>query len=220
MLRVAIVAPSPLVRADLRRIVADVQDFAPAGEVGTLSALRAALVRTPALRVDIAIVDGGPAASGNVDRWDPLLECLDAGLPLVLLSDADAAYLLPFVAAGGTWLATAATAAQIEAAVRASAAGLVALQPERLDQVRDALRRMARGDERRAIELLEPLTPRELQVLERLAAGRGNRLIASDLGISEHTAKFHVSRVLGKLAAATRAEAVAIGLRSGLIGAK
>jgi two-component system, NarL family, response regulator YdfI len=50
-----------------------------------------------------------------------------------------------------------------------------------------------------------------------MAEGEANKTIAWKLGISEHTAKFHVASILGKLNAASRAEAVAIGIRRGLI---
>lgn len=65
--------------------------------------------------------------------------------------------------------------------------------------------------------LIEPLTPRELQVLRMLADGLGNKEIASKLGISDHTAKFHVTQILGKLGAGSRTEAVAIGIRRGIV---
>lgn len=64
----------------------------------------------------------------------------------------------------------------------------------------------------------EPLTPRELEVFELLGKGLSNRDIAGVLGISAHTAKFHVGQILAKVGAATRAEAVSEGLRCGLIG--
>jgi DNA-binding NarL/FixJ family response regulator len=66
-------------------------------------------------------------------------------------------------------------------------------------------------------QILEPLTSRELQVLRMLAEGLANKEIASRLGISEHTAKFHVAQILGKLAVGTRAEAVAAGIRRGFV---
>jgi len=66
-------------------------------------------------------------------------------------------------------------------------------------------------------DAVEPLTPREREVLELVAEGMSNRAIAERLAISEHTVKFHVGALLGKLSAATRAELVAIALRSGLI---
>ncbi len=64
----------------------------------------------------------------------------------------------------------------------------------------------------------EPLTERELQVLELMAKGLTNRDIGGLLGISAHTAKFHVAQVLARLGAASRAEAVGVALRLGLIG--
>ncbi|HEV1997750.1 MAG TPA: helix-turn-helix transcriptional regulator [Candidatus Dormibacteraeota bacterium] len=63
----------------------------------------------------------------------------------------------------------------------------------------------------------EALTARELEVLRLMAEGLTNQQVAARLGISEHTAKFHVSAVLGKLAAQSRAEAVTQGYRLGLI---
>ena len=65
--------------------------------------------------------------------------------------------------------------------------------------------------------VIDPLTPREREVLELVAEGMSNRALAERLGISEHTVKFHVGALLGKLAAATRAELVAIAVRRGLI---
>lgn len=64
----------------------------------------------------------------------------------------------------------------------------------------------------------EPLTPRELEVFELLGKGLSNRDIGEVLGISAHTAKYHVAHILAKVGAATRAEAVREGLRGGLIG--
>jgi len=64
---------------------------------------------------------------------------------------------------------------------------------------------------------VESLTPRELDVLVLLADGVGNREIASRLEISEHTVKFHLSAIFGKLGASTRTDAVRRALRCGLI---
>ena len=63
----------------------------------------------------------------------------------------------------------------------------------------------------------EALTVREMEVLRLMAEGLTNQQVAARLGISEHTAKFHVSAVLGKLSAQSRAEAVTQGYRLGLI---
>jgi DNA-binding CsgD family transcriptional regulator len=62
-----------------------------------------------------------------------------------------------------------------------------------------------------------PLTARELQVLDLLSAGRTNRQVGEELFMAEKTASVHVSRIFAKLGASSRAEAVSIGLRSGLL---
>lgn len=61
------------------------------------------------------------------------------------------------------------------------------------------------------------LTPREREVLQMIGGGLANKEIAFQLGISEHTVKFHVSALLGKLGAGTRAEAIRIGIAQGAI---
>ena len=64
---------------------------------------------------------------------------------------------------------------------------------------------------------LEPLTPRERDVLNLLAEGLPNKAIAKRLGVSEHTVKFHLNAVLGKLGAKSRTEAVTRAVRAGLL---
>jgi DNA-binding NarL/FixJ family response regulator len=63
----------------------------------------------------------------------------------------------------------------------------------------------------------QPLTAREVEVLEKLAAGASNKMIARDLHISLATAKFHVGSLLAKLSARNRTDAVAIGLKLGIL---
>jgi DNA-binding NarL/FixJ family response regulator len=64
---------------------------------------------------------------------------------------------------------------------------------------------------------VQPLTPREVEVLGMLAEGSGNKMIAARLGISEHTVKTHVGSIFGKLGVSSRAEAVASAARLGLL---
>ena len=65
--------------------------------------------------------------------------------------------------------------------------------------------------------LVESLTPREFEVLRLVAEGLHNREIAVRLGVTEHTVKFHLGAIFGKLGATTRTEAVQKGLRLGII---
>jgi DNA-binding NarL/FixJ family response regulator len=106
--------------------------------------------------------------------------------------------------------------------VRADVPTEAALSPEDLDGVaalvidaHDAPAIPDRTDGGR--DLLEPLTSREHDVLEQMAAGLSNRQIAGVLGISEHTVKFHVSAILGKLGVSSRSAAIRHGLRQGLV---
>ena len=64
---------------------------------------------------------------------------------------------------------------------------------------------------------LEPLTPRERDVLALLAEGLSNKAIAKALGISDQTVKFHLNTLLGKLGATSRTEAVTKAVRAGLL---
>lgn len=66
-------------------------------------------------------------------------------------------------------------------------------------------------------DIIEPLTAREIQVLELLAEGLPNKAIAERLQISDQTVKFHVSSIAGKLGAANRTDAVRRAVRRGLI---
>ncbi len=61
------------------------------------------------------------------------------------------------------------------------------------------------------------LSDREIEVLTHVAAGLPNKGIARELGISEHTVKFHVGTILGKLGAASRTEAVTVAVRGGIL---
>ena len=72
-------------------------------------------------------------------------------------------------------------------------------------------------DDRHTDPLIDELTPRELAVLRLVAEGLPNKTIAVKLGISEHTVKFHINAIFGKLGVASRTEAVVRATRLGLI---
>jgi len=91
--------------------------------------------------------------------------------------------------------------------------------PEDIDAVLSspATVRPAAPDGSQAERLIEQLTPRERAVLALVADGLPNREIAHELEISEHTVKFHLAAVFGKLGASSRTEAVRRALELGLI---
>src|SRR6267142_1250320 len=101
-----------------------------------------------------------------------------------------------------------ATADELAAAIRAVQAGLLALHPEALMPSRVGAAAVAEG---------APLTAREREIVELMAEGASNRIIALRLAISRHTVKFHVASILVKLGAKSRTGAVAVALRRGLL---
>lgn len=107
------------------------------------------------------------------------------------------------------------TADEMILTVEAIAAGLVVLHPDISDVL---LQELPEANEPIHPEDLDaPLTPREVEVLQLLATGLGNKAIARQLSISEHTVKFHISSIFSKLNASSRTEAVTLGMRQGLI---
>ncbi|SPF31729.1 Transcriptional regulator, LuxR family [Candidatus Sulfopaludibacter sp. SbA4] len=104
-----------------------------------------------------------------------------------------------------------ASASEILAAVEAAASGMAVLDPRDLDALLRAAAPVHTAGEAAS------LTARELEVLRMMAEGAANKTIAWKLAISEHTVKFHVASILGKLHAASRTEAVTMGIRQGLI---
>jgi DNA-binding NarL/FixJ family response regulator len=98
-------------------------------------------------------------------------------------------------------------------AIQAADAGLVLLHPTSAHGLAAANFRETRSED----GLVEELTGRECQVLRLVSSGFGNKEIADQLAISEHTVKFHISSILGKLNVASRTEAVSLGIKRGII---
>ena len=167
--------------------------------------LRVAIVATdPVRRLGLAAIvsNAGHAVSERPDEADVMLAdgvTPETDRPVVALGDGEAGQpgLLPRDASPD----------QIDAAIRAVAAGLVV---RAADLPRPAFGPIAE-------EELSLLTPREVEVLAAIGNGLSNKAVARQLGISQHTVKFHVEALLRKLNAASRAEAVHKGLRQRLI---
>jgi DNA-binding NarL/FixJ family response regulator len=139
-----------------------------------------------------------------------------AGVPVVLLVHHPAGWISEARPAGvRAVLPRNSSAAEIIAAIEAVAAGLFVFHPADVDAVPAA--RPREPESAPGTALVEPLTPREIEVLRLLAEGLGNKEIAARLNISEHTAKFHVASIMGKLGATSRTEAVTLGIRHGLV---
>jgi two-component system, NarL family, response regulator YdfI len=128
----------------------------------------------------------------------------DQQLPTVLLADQPKRDWLSAETGILGALPQNATAVELSAAVHAVVAGLMVWHPSGAPEPASA-----------TVE--DILTPRELEVLGRLAEGSPNKIIAHEMGISEHTVKFHVAQILSKLQAGSRTEAVTAGLRLGIV---
>ena len=135
--------------------------------------------------------------------------------PTVVLTG-DAPYAESYGNAVRAHLPADATASEVLAAVAAVGQGLVVLTQAQAERLLPA-RPPRQGLPRDLPRLVEALTPREVEVLRLMGDGLVNKEIADRLGISEHTAKFHVASILGKLQASSRTDAVAQGMRRGLI---
>jgi DNA-binding NarL/FixJ family response regulator len=187
---IGLLAPTPLAAEGLHGALAEVA-AAEGWQLAVMDAFDPA---------DAYVLQAGDAAG---------LAVLPADRPAVVVGAAPRALLFEPATAARAWLGAGVSPAQLRVALAAVLEGL---------SVRDADSAAATG----AISIdpieHEPLTPRELEVYELLAKGLSNRDIGGVLGISAHTAKYHVAQILAKVGAATRAEAVHIGLRQGLIG--
>jgi NarL family two-component system response regulator YdfI len=152
----------------------------------------------------------------NTAAWNAL------GVPLVLLADNPARWMAEALPPGvRAVLPRNVTPAELVGAIEAVAAGLYVFHPSEADSLPMLRPREAGVASELAPQLAEPfaehLTPREVEVLQLLSEGLGNKEIGSRLNISEHTAKFHVASIMGKLGATTRTEAVTLGIRRGLV---
>ena len=207
--QVFVVAPAPLARAGLRSMLEDpemVDGVLVVGEAGSLVGAGPELSEA-----DVVVVAGD----------EPLEEAArvvaeEGGTQAILLlseDDRSLPALRSLAPRGWGVVSPDAPPGEIGAAVAAVARGLVVL-PRALSE------RLLQGP---AVfggaveELAESLTAREREVLELLGRGLSNKMIARALHISEHTVKFHVSSIYTKLGASSRAEAVSLGARHGLI---
>lgn len=148
----------------------------------------------PRGRLRVRLYDGDPPAS--LETQDPFVALVDGPEMALRASKRGAAGI---VMRDGS-------PPRMVAALRAAALGL---------EVRDRAFRIPEAEPE--LELRADLSPREREALNLLAQGFSNRRIARRLGISEHTAKFHVNRVMEKLDARSRTDAAVRGLRAGLV---
>lgn len=210
MIRISIVAASPLARAGLQNLLTarDVEVVASSGTIDALAEM---------------LADAAPDVVLIGSSGEPFETTLDSVLSSGLASDINVVLLSEGItpAASAEALRAGIRAAlpadispeQLVTALQAVASGLLVLHPSHVSEGLPA----GSAPPRTLDELAESLTRRELEVLQMLAGGLSNKEIAIKLSISEHTVKFHVASILGKLGAGSRTEAVSLGIRRGLV---
>jgi DNA-binding NarL/FixJ family response regulator len=195
--RVMIVARSSTVRAGLKALLEN--DFEIVVQTSGVDALEVS-------NVDVIVLEGELAGlSASIE------------LPaIVLISDhANAASeLLEFNPHGWAVVSPDAPETELKAAIHAAAQGFTVMTPNILEQLLD---RHLEPQYDLEDAPLEHLTPRELEVLEALAQGLGNKSIAKQLEISQSTVKFHIAQIYAKLNVSSRVSAVNLAIRHGLI---
>ncbi|MFL5318848.1 MAG: LuxR C-terminal-related transcriptional regulator [Myxococcaceae bacterium] len=201
-LRTVLVSGDPLARGGLAQLLTSQPGISLTAQTGAeddLSELRDG--------TDVLVWDTGVEPRHGIDR---MKEWTGLQIPTVaLLPDERSASDAHAAGARGLLLRTV-EGARLAAAVRAVSLGLVVLD-DAFSAALPGVRALAPAAGS------ETLTPREMQVLHKLAGGMSNKEIASALDISEHTAKFHVNAVMQKLGVQNRTEAVVRAVRSGLL---
>ena len=205
MIRVLLADDHPVVRAGLRALIAAEVDLTVIREADTAED---AVTGVLAGDVDVVLMDlqfAGVMQGAEATRRLRL----QPGAPRVLILtnyDTDADILGAIEAGASGYLLKDAPPTELIAAVRAAAAGQSALAPA----IASKLAGRSRVTETR-------LSPREVEVLGLVAAGRSNRQIGQDLFLSEATVKSHLVHIFGKLGVSSRTSAVASARASGVI---
>jgi two-component system, NarL family, response regulator YdfI len=201
VIRVLVAARSSVVRAGLESVVGSSSLLQLAGAVDW------ALLNSVDYQADVLLIEAGDM---QPERLTSLTE--EVSLPVVLLLDTSDPMLVSSALRAGIRgvISREATTDEIESALQAAYAGLAVLPAGSMPELLPVARATAEA-------LAEPLSDRELEVLDLLAEGLSNKLVAHRLGISEHTVKTHVTSIFGKLGVASRTEAVSQAIRRGLV---
>ncbi len=207
MIRVMVVATSPVIRAGLSAVVASNPQLSVVGSASDLDILE----EVGQLQPDVVLLDLGSNLQPSI--WEKLLLIQEQQYPvgfLVIAEELESLDLEAAIRSGVRGILPGeSTESEIIAAVIAIADNLVVLHPDFLEflPIREKVTHTP----------VKTLTPREVEVLQMLGSGLGNKAIAKHLHISEHTVKFHISSIFQKLGVSTRTEAVTVGVRLGLI---
>lgn len=211
-LRILLVDDHPVVRAGLRAMLTEFEDFSIAAEAADGDAALRELARLRALgeRVNVVLMDLQMGAGMDGVTATAAIRLLDSAPPVLILTTYDTeADILTAVEAGASgYMLKDAPPEQIRQAVLAAAAGQTALAPTVAALLMSRISSPGTA-----------LTPREVQLLELLATGLTNRAIARQLFISEATVKTHLVHIFGKLGVDNRTSAIAVAAQRRIIRA-
>ena len=206
--RVVIAAASSARVAALERIV---QEDPTMNVVGSPAALSTVRQRAAGLYPDVILLD---IPEPDMQLASVLLRQTGAAV-VTLVDEPDRNWTRRMLRAGVLGiLPRNSSPTEITSAIQVATRGLLVLEP---DLIRDLFPPGSARDSDSDIDLIEELTGREIEVLRMMSEGFANKEIASRMGISDHTVKFHISSILAKLAVSSRTEAVTAGIRNGLI---
>jgi DNA-binding NarL/FixJ family response regulator len=206
-IRVLVADDHPMMRQGLAAILDTQPDFEVIGEAGDG---REVVQLARRLEPDVILLDLEMPEMDGVAALEELCDAgSDAKAIVFTAYDTDKRILGALRAGARGCLLKGSTRSEIFEAIRTIHSGGSLLQPDVTARLLDHMRQ-----ER---DLPEPLTPRELDVLELIAQGLQNKEIARRLVVTERTVKFHVSSIFTKLGANNRTEAVRTAIRSGLI---
>ena len=164
---------------------------------------------------DVAILDIRMPHMTGVEATRRIKACCPNVRVLILTAYDDDPYVFALLEAGADgYVLKTASSRELVAAVHAVHRGEAALSPEIASTV---VRQMKRGHPAAASDQIEPLTPRELDVLRLAARGMTNRQIGRELDISHRTVQGHLASIYGKLDVNSRTQAVTAALRQGWI---
>jgi DNA-binding NarL/FixJ family response regulator len=208
MVRIVITAPTLAVRAGLRALLASEGKMEVIAEASRLSDLNPVPPNT-----DVFVLAAGGFEAAGLRH--ALSSAEAAGVLLLIEEDLTGVQSLANLPARA-WgvLPLDSSVEELQAAIAAISEGLIVGEKSILEPL---FGRLLNSQEIEADLDIEMLTEREAEVLQLLAQGLANKQIAAALGISEHTVKFHVSAIYSKLGAASRTEAVRIGVRRGWV---